>query len=166
MVVVKSLTTGYHGYPGRCTWTWRACAWTTPATRPRTATRSRFWSCNGKASQDWTFEPDGNPGGAGTLTIHGKCLDIFNRGTANETKVQLFTCNGGANQQWLIDGSAGELFNPVSGRCLADPGGTKNGVQLWISNCSGKPDQAWILPASPVQSGIAGMRRKIRTTRP
>jgi Ricin-type beta-trefoil lectin domain len=71
--------------------------------------------------------------------------------------VQLFTCNGGANQQWLIDGSAGQLFNPVSGRCLTDPGGTKKGVQLWISNCTGNADQAWILPASPVQSGIAGM---------
>ena len=108
------------------------------------------------ASQNWTFEPDGNPGGAGTLRINGKCLDILDRGTANGTKVQLFTCNGGANQQWLIDGSAGQLFNPVSGRCLADPGGTKNGVQLQIGNCTGKPDQAWILPASPVQSGIAG----------
>ena len=157
MVVVKSLTTGYHGVSGPVHVDLAGMCMDDTGNAAKNGTKVQIWSCNGKASQDWTFEPDGNPGGAGTLTIHGKCLDIFNRGTANETKVQLFTCNGGANQQWLIDGSAGELFNPVSGRCLADPGGTKNGVQLWISNCSGKPDQAWILPASPVQSGIAGM---------
>jgi Ricin-type beta-trefoil lectin domain/Putative Ig domain len=157
MVVVKSLTTGYHGVSGPVHVDLAGMCMDDTGNAATNGNKVQIWSCNGKASQDWTFEPDGNPGGAGTLTIHGKCLDIFNRGTANETKVQLFTCNGGANQQWLIDGSAGELFNPVSGRCLTDPGGTKNGVQLWISNCSGKPDQAWILPASPVQSGIAGM---------
>jgi Ricin-type beta-trefoil lectin domain/Putative Ig domain len=157
IVVVKSLTTGYHGVSGPVHVDLAGMCMDDNGDATTNGTKIQIWSCNGRASQNWTFEPDGNPGGAGTLTIHGKCLDLINRGTANETKTQLFTCNGGANQQWLIDGSAGELFNPVSGRCLTDPGGTKNGVQLWISNCTGKPDQAWILPASPVQSGIAGM---------
>jgi hypothetical protein len=157
IVVVKSLTTGYHGVSGPVHVDLAGMCMDDNGDATTNGTRIQIWSCNGRASQDWTFEPDGNPGGAGTLTIHGKCLDIINRSTANEAKVQLFTCNGGANQQWLIDGSAGQLFNPVSGRCLTDPGGTKNGVQLWISNCTGQADQAWILPASPVQSGIAGM---------
>jgi hypothetical protein len=157
MVVVKSLTTGYHPVSGPVHAGLAGMCMDDTGNGTANGTKIEIWSCNGTAAQDWTFEPDGSPGGPGTLTIHGKCLDIINRGTANHTKVQLFTCNGGANQQWLIDGTAGELFNPVSGRCLADPGGTTKGVQLWISNCTQKPDQAWILPASPVQSGIAGM---------
>jgi hypothetical protein len=157
MVVVKSLTTGYHGVSGPVHSNLAGMCMDDTGNATSNGTKVQIWSCNGKASQKWTFEPGGSPGGAGTLTIHGKCLDIVNRGTANDTKVQLFTCNGGSNQQWLIDGTAGELFNPVSGRCLTDPGGTKNGVQLWISDCTGQPDQGWILPASPVQSGIAGM---------
>jgi Ricin-type beta-trefoil lectin domain/Putative Ig domain len=160
MVVVKSLTTGYHPVAGPVHVDLAGMCMDDTGNKTANGTKIQIWSCNGKASQDWTFQPDGSPGGPGTLTIHGKCLDIVNRGTANHTKVQLFTCNGGANQQWLIDGTAGQLFNPVSGRCLADPGGTTNGVQLWISDCSGKPNQAWILPASPVQSGIAGMCMK------
>jgi hypothetical protein len=157
MVVVKSLTTGYHGVSGPVHVDLAGMCMDDNGDATANGTRIQIWSCNGRASQNWTFEPDGNPGGAGTLTIHGKCLDIIDRGTANDTKVQLFTCDGLGNQQWLIDGSAGQLFNPASGRCLTDPGGTTNGVQLWISNCTADADQAWILPASPVQSGIAGM---------
>jgi Ricin-type beta-trefoil lectin domain/Putative Ig domain len=160
MVAVTSLTTGYHAVSGPVHAGLAGVCMDDTGDATKNGTKIQIWSCNGMASQNWTFEPDGNPGGAGTLRINGKCLDILDRGTANGTKVQLFTCNGGANQQWLIDGSAGQLFNPVSGRCLADPGGTKNGVQLQIGNCTGKPDQAWILPASPVQSGIAGLCMK------
>jgi len=160
IVVVKSLTTGYHAVSGPVHVDLAGMCMDDNGNATTNGTKIQIWSCNGRASQDWTFEPDGNPGGAGTLTIHGKCLDIINRGTANGSKVQLYTCNGGANQQWLIDGTAGQLFNPKpggSGLCLTDPGGTTNGTQLGIYNCTGKPDQAWILPASPVQSGIAGM---------
>ena len=157
MVVVKSLTTGYHGVSGPVHVDLAGMCMDDNGNKTANGTKVQIWACNGNASQNWMFVPGGSPGGAGTLTIHGKCLDIVSRGTANETKVQLYTCNSGANQQWLIDGSAGELFNPISGRCLTDPGGTTNGVQLWISDCTGQSDQAWILPASPVQSGIAGM---------
>ncbi len=160
MVVVQSLTTGYDGVFGPVHVDLAGMCMDDAGNATKNGTKIQIWACNGNASQNWEFVPHGNPGGAGTLTINGKCLDIFDRGTANETKVQLFTCNSGANQQWLIDGSDGELFNPVSGRCLADPGGTKNGTQLWIFTCTGHPDQAWILPPSPVQSGVTGQCMK------
>lgn len=118
----------------------------------------QIWTCNGGASQKWTYTPDGNPGGAGTLTNNGKCLDIVGRGTTNNTKIDLYRCNSGANQQWYIVGTSGWLYNPASGRCLTDPGGSRtNGTQLVIFDCTQQAAyQAWILPASPVQSGIAG----------
>jgi len=154
MVVVSPLTTGYAAVSGPVHVDQGNLCMDDAGNATANNTKVQIWACNGNASQNWTFEPDGNPGGAGTLTIHGKCLDIAGRGTANDTLVQLYRCDSGANQQWLIDGSGGQLVNPVSGRCLTDPS-TKNGTQLWIYDCmAAAPSQAWILPASPVQSGV------------
>jgi len=157
LVVMGPLTTSYFpvsgpvhlGLPGMCM--------DDTAARTRNGNPVQIWKCNGNPQQNWTFQPDGNPGGAGTLTIYGKCLDLANMGTAAGTLAHLYTCDGAANQQWLIDGVAGELLNPVSGRCLTDTGGTTNGTQLTIQDCTpGAADQAWTLPASPVQSGVTG----------
>lgn len=115
----------------------------------------QVWKCNGSASQIWLYLPSGAPGGVGTVRIHGKCLNAG--GTANGSKLVLHTCDGHASQAWKIVGAEGELYNPVSGRCLNDPGGsTKNGTQLVIWDCNGTARQAWTLPASPITSGVAG----------
>jgi hypothetical protein len=157
MVVVQPLTASYHPVAGPVHVDIGNLCMDDAGNHTRNGTSIQIWGCNGNPQQNWTFQPDGNPGGAGTLTINGKCADIQNRGTANGTKVQLYTCDSGANQQWLIDGSAGQLYNPVSRRCLTDPGGsTTNGTQLEIDDCTNATSQAWILPASPVQSGVTG----------
>jgi hypothetical protein len=120
-------------------------------------TKIQIWSCNGGASQNWTFYPDTDPGDAGELVIHDKCLGIAGGGTANGSKLVLWGCNGTANQQWFIVGSGGQLVNPVSGKCIDDPySSTTNGRQLDIWDCNGEPWQDWTLPASPVLSGIGG----------
>jgi len=117
----------------------------------------QIWTCNGKASQNWEYVPDGSPGGAGTLQINGKCADITSRGTANGTKIQLWSCTGAANQEWFLFGTAGALINPASGRCLDDTGkSTTNGTQVQIFDCNDGTNQAWTPTASPVQSGIGG----------
>jgi hypothetical protein len=45
----------------------------------------------------------------------------------------------------MMLGSAGELYNPTSGKCLDDPGSsTTNGKQLDVAPCTGAPNQAWL----------------------
>jgi hypothetical protein len=156
IVAVSPLTTGYFAVAGPVQLDLPGMCMDDSGNRSRNGNPVQIYTCNGNSSQKWTYEPDGNPGGAGTLTINSKCLDIANRGTAPGSKAQLYTCDSGANQQWLIDGSSGELYNPVSGLCLTDTGGTTKGTQLTIQSCVGATDQAWILPASPVQSGVTG----------
>ena len=65
--------------------------------------------------------------------------------TANGTLIEEWTCNGGANQQWLAVN--GELVNPVSGKCLDDPGfNTTEGTQLDLWTCNGGSNQQWSVP--------------------
>jgi hypothetical protein len=120
-------------------------------------TKIQIWTCDGKASQNWTYYPYPDPGDFGELTINGKCLGIAGGATANKSKLVLWACNGTANQQWLIAGFDGELINPISDKCIDDPfNSTTNGTQLDIYACNGEPWQAWTPPASPVLSGIGG----------
>ena len=93
-----------------------------------------LWSCNGGSGQNWIVEPDG------TARIHGKCLDVRGAGTTAGTPLQLWTCNGGSSQQWRIN-LTGQVLNPVSGLCLADPAdSTTNGTRLTIQACPRLPD--------------------------
>ena len=48
-------------------------------------------------------------------------------------------------QEWQIE-SDGELVNPESGKCLADPG-SATGTQLQLSTCSATGSQEWKLPS-------------------
>jgi hypothetical protein len=161
LVEVGSMATGYHGGTGSVTLDLPSSSICMDDTLNRTTdgNKIQIYKCNGQQSQIWTYEPSSIPGEAGTVTIHGHCLDIVNRGKANGSLIDLWSCNGGWNQQWLFTGGAGELYNPTAQKCLTDPDhSTKNGTQLTIFTCSGiHPDQAWIPPASPVQSGVSGM---------
>ena len=119
-------------------------------------TKIQIYTCNGEATQNWEYGPDGFPGAPGVVLIHGKCLDIVGQGTVNGSKIQLWSCTGAANQQWYL-GGFGVLVNPVSGKCLDDTGlSTTNGTQPQIYTCTGASNQTWTLAASPVQSGVPG----------
>ncbi len=66
-------------------------------------------------------------------------------GTANGTKVQLYDCNGTGAQKWTA--TAGQLVNPVSGKCLDATGpSSADGTQLQIWSCGGSANQKWTLP--------------------
>jgi hypothetical protein len=118
----------------------------------------QVWSCSGGYNQVWAFNPDGSPGGAGTMTFHGMCLAASGNGTTTGTKLELWTCQaGGTGQQWALAGE-GELYNPLSGLCATDPGGsTTNGTQLALETCADAAYQQWVTPSSPIQSGVTGM---------
>jgi len=153
IVTVQSLLTDFHPVPGpvvfgvagECMDDHNNAAWN--------GNPIQVWACNGKPRQNWTYLPRGNPGGAGTVTIHGKCLRAL--GATNGSPVVLWTCNGGAGERWFLAGS-GMLVNPPSGKCLAGPSSAVNGVELWVSTCTFRPNQDWMPPASPVPSGVAG----------
>ena len=117
----------------------------------------QVYGCLGNANQNWVYQPDGPPGGSGTITFGGThCIDVIGAATASGSKVQLWGCNSQPQQQWTI-ASDGELINPKSGRCLTDPGGsTTNTTQLEIVTCANAAYQQWTPPASPVQSGVSG----------
>jgi hypothetical protein len=93
------------------------------------------YPCNNSNAQKWTLGADH------TVRALGMCLDAAGGGTGNGTKIDLNTCNSGAtNQQWVAQ-AGGELKNPASGRCLADPGAnTTAGTQLILWDCYTDPN--------------------------
>jgi GH25 family lysozyme M1 (1,4-beta-N-acetylmuramidase) len=100
----------------------------------------QIYTCTGGTSQTWTVEPDG------TVRIFNKCLDVTGEGTASGTKLQLWSCVAGDSaQRWQFAG-AGELVNPHSGKCLADPAdSTVNGTWTEIEACpaAADPGTSW-----------------------
>jgi hypothetical protein len=119
--------------------------------------------CNTDANaQSWSWEPDGGPGGAGTLTLSqdtSQCLAIVNNtvSASPEYSTTLWSCSGSpANEQWKIE-SDGELYSTEFGECLTDPGNsTTNDTQLKIGNCTDAGGQQWTLTPGPLQSGVTG----------
>jgi Ricin-type beta-trefoil lectin domain/Subtilase family/Putative Ig domain len=107
------------------------------------------------AAQAWSYVPDGRPGGSGILAINNMCLSLS--GARSGSGARLESCDGQAGQAWEYL-PFGQLLNPASGLCLADPGGsTAQNTQLRISACDNGKAQTWTLAASPIVSGIAGM---------
>ncbi|MBV2154881.1 ricin-type beta-trefoil lectin domain protein, partial [Kitasatospora sp. SUK 42] len=103
----------------------------------------QMWDCNGGTAQQWTFNPNGQ------ANLLGGCLDATNSGTGNGTPIQWYTCWGDAKSnpaQQFIPRADGSIYNPGSGRCLADPASvTTNGTQLILWDCNGGPEQNWTL---------------------
>ncbi len=111
-------------------------------------THGVIWDCNGSAAQRWSYLPAGNPGGAGQLRIHGRCLAV------SGGSVALQACASVSSQWWALR-AGGQLANPRSNTCLTAPGGG-NGSRITVGRCTGGPGQSWMLPAGPVISSISG----------
>ncbi|MCM2422778.1 ricin-type beta-trefoil lectin domain protein [Streptomyces sp. RKAG293] len=97
-----------------------------------------IYNCNLSTAQDWIVGLDN------TLRADGLCLDAQGGGTANGTNVLLFTCNGGANQKWIL-GRSGQVYNPVSGRCLEVKGAVAQSgySNLELFDCWGGVNEKW-----------------------
>jgi hypothetical protein len=97
-----------------------------------------IWTCNGTASQKWTFS-------AGALSVLGKCLDDVSQGGSG-AKLVIWTCNGHKAQIWTHK-SNGEYVLQLNGLCLTDPNASSvNGTQMLIRPCHDLADQQWSLP--------------------
>jgi Ricin-type beta-trefoil lectin domain/Putative Ig domain len=155
IVALPSLATGYHGVSGPVDLDMGGKCLDDFHDGTGQGNVIDIYTCNGTAAQNWEYQPGGAPGQPGTVTINGKCMDAPGT-TKGKPSVVLDLCDGAASQSWLIDGSAGQLYNTNTGKCLSDPGSsTRNGTQLVVAGCTSKSNQAWIPPASPVQSGIS-----------
>jgi len=115
-----------------------------------TADRNKIqiYSCNGGKSQVWTVYPNA----AGRLQLRltkatpvGKCLTVPGSRPASGTKAELLRCSSSAGQEWQAR-SNGHLVNPLSGKCLTDPGAGPSGTQLEIVGCASRAAQQWSLP--------------------
>ena len=79
------------------------------------------------------------------MVYGNKCLDAYNRGTTNGTRVVIWDCNGQNNQQWNVNAD-GTITNVFDGLCLdATGGGTANGTKLVLWTCNGSNSQKWTL---------------------
>ncbi|MGW4154461.1 arabinofuranosidase catalytic domain-containing protein [Micromonospora chersina] len=83
----------------------------------------------------------------------GRCLDVPNATTANNTQVQLWDCNGQANQLWTY--TSGKQLQVYGSKCLDASGqGTANGTQVIIWDCNGQTNQQWNVNANGTITGV------------
>lgn len=87
----------------------------------------------------------------------GRCLDVPNQSTANNTQLEIWDCNGGGNQQFtqLPDGTLQVYGN----KCLdVSNQGTAPGTKVAIFDCNGGANQQWRVNTDGtivgVQSGL------------
>jgi glycosyl hydrolase family 59/ricin-type beta-trefoil lectin protein/glycosyl hydrolase family 59 (putative galactocerebrosidase) len=87
----------------------------------------------------------------------GRCLDVPNQSTANNTQLEIWDCNGGANQQFtqLANGTLQVYGN----KCLdVTNQGTAPGTNVAIFDCTGGANQQWRVNTDGtivgVQSGL------------
>ncbi|GAA1278800.1 RICIN domain-containing protein [Sphaerisporangium rubeum] len=101
-------------------------------------TQSQIWDCNGQTNQRWT------PTASGELRVYGnKCLDVYNAGTADNSRVVIWDCNGQNNQKWRLN-SDGSITAVGANKCLDVPNNaTANGTKLVIWSCNGGANQRW-----------------------
>ncbi|MFD0441545.1 ricin-type beta-trefoil lectin domain protein [Streptomyces indonesiensis] len=82
--------------------------------------------------------------GGGEIRVFGdKCLDAYDQGTANGTRIITWPCNGQDNQKWTLDAN-GSIRNVHADLCLdVDNAGTANGTPLILWTCNGQGNQKW-----------------------
>jgi alpha-galactosidase len=87
-----------------------------------------------------------------------RCLDVYDNGTADGTKIEIWDCGSGANQQWTPT-AAGELRAYNATTCLdAYDNQTAAGTTVELWTCNGGANQQWTLnpdgTITGVQSGL------------
>jgi hypothetical protein len=126
------------------------------------------WTCGSpqQANQTWEWELEGSvsiPGGSGECCDifelvnknSGKCLEVYNWGTSNDSKIDQWTCYGDPNQEWLEDPGLpcyqGVYFEDYDTYLLGDPEmvfevygqSTSNGGKVDLYSWNGGENQLW-----------------------
>jgi len=101
-----------------------------------------LYTCNGSEAQAWTVVPADN-----SLQVRNMCMEVRGGATASGSTIVIDTCDASAAQVF-VPRSNGEVYNPNSGDCLTDPGGsTQLGVIMQIQACTGGAGQVWTMPS-------------------
>jgi predicted chitinase len=105
--------------------------------------------CLGVESQKWTTTAAGEI----RVTISGvtRCLDAFDGGTANGTKLIIWNCQGSGNQKFVHNGN-NSVTATKSGRCLDIQGSNPaydTPVVLWDCKNGGNGSQTWTPNGTP-----------------
>lgn len=107
-----------------------------------------------RVSGGTTAEPPVPASNSLVSTSSGRCLDVPNSNTANNTQPVIWDCNGAANQRWTASGQTLQSL----GRCLDAPVGAAPGAKVTIWDCSGGANQQWTFQANGTvranQSGL------------
>lgn len=96
-------------------------------------------TCHALAGQSWSVYSDR------TLRIQGGCLDDVAGGMTSGSWVDWYPCNNTGDQVW-VRRSNGEIVNPRTGFCLADPLG-KTSSSIVIEKCTDAATQRWSNPS-------------------
>jgi hypothetical protein len=123
-----------------------------PGSRTAGGTKIVIGSCAAaNGTLNWAVGSDGS------LHINGRCLDVGGTGTnyANQP-LQLWTCNSAAKEKFM-QASNGEIWNPVSGLCVTDPGSSRRtGTVARMGACHPRNNEQWTMPAQPVLASANG----------
>lgn len=96
-------------------------------------------SCASLAGESWSVYSDG------TLRVQGGCLDDVAGSTSSGSWLDWYPCNGTGDQQWSHKAN-GEVVNPRTGLCLADPLGDTSS-RIVIETCNDDATQRWTYPS-------------------
>jgi beta-glucanase (GH16 family) len=96
-----------------------------------------LYSCNGKDSQKWTVDSNGE-----IVNANGRCIQ--ESGSTSGSSVVLYTCKASKAQEWAVNSKDTTIVNNASGLCLDDQyANTANGNPIWVYTCNGTHAQMW-----------------------
>ncbi|PZT77983.1 MULTISPECIES: ricin-type beta-trefoil lectin domain protein [unclassified Streptomyces] len=105
-----------------------------------------LYSCNGAASQKWSFqvEPGQPDPDLGTLTFHGDTWCVAPAASAAGAGMRINACDGSAGQK-IKRNATGQLVHVATGLCVAvQDGSTANSASTVLTTCAaGSAAQKW-----------------------
>ncbi|MCG7524188.1 ricin-type beta-trefoil lectin domain protein [Streptomyces sp. OfavH-34-F] len=105
-----------------------------------------LYSCNGAASQKWSFqvEPGQSDPNLGTLTFHGDTWCVAPAAAGAGAGMRINACDGSAGQK-IKRNASGQLVHVATGLCVAvQDGSTANSASTVLTTCAaGSAAQKW-----------------------
>ena len=104
-------------------------------------------TCDGANTFLWSVQPRGESFQIKNRSS-GRCIEVLNSSTANETSIIQGMCDGSPNELFTFPAPVVDLnlTAQYSGKCLSVvDGSTAEGKQVVQSSCQGLPSQAWHL---------------------
>jgi hypothetical protein len=98
-------------------------------------------------------------------TFSGRCVDVPNASTANNTQLRIFDCNGTPQQDWQQLGRGGPI-QVFGNKCLDQLGGNsaRDLTPVVIFDCNGRASQRWTFQADgQLVNAASGLRLDVHS---